>query len=47
MIFEATQHARGECNVASRDPKWAVQAARVEEEFNIEMWGLVEGASTS
>jgi len=43
MIFEATQHAKGECKVATRDPKWAVQAARVEEEFNIEMWGLVEG----
>ena len=43
MIFEATQHAKGECKVTTRDPKWAVQAARVEEEFNIEMWGLVEG----
>lgn len=43
MIFEAAQHARGECKVTNRDPKWAVQAARVEEEFNIEMWGLVEG----
>jgi len=43
MIFEATQHAKGQCKVATRDPKWAVQAARVEEEFNIEMWGLVEG----
>lgn len=26
-----------------RDGKWAVEAARVEEEFNIECWGLVEG----
>ena len=43
IIFEATQHAKGECQVTTRDPKWAVQAARVEEEFNIEMWGLVEG----
>lgn len=43
MIFEATQHAKGECKAVTRDPKWAVQAARVEEEFNIEMWGLVEG----
>ena len=43
MIFEAMQHAKGECEVANRDPKWAVQAARVEEEFNIEQWGLVEG----
>ena len=43
MVFEATQHAKGECKVTTRDPKWAVQAARVEEEFNIEMWGLVEG----
>ncbi|KAL7433827.1 hypothetical protein ACHAXM_003759 [Skeletonema potamos] len=43
MIFEATQYAKGECRAMARDPKWAVQAARVEEEFNIEMWGLVEG----
>jgi len=28
---------------AVRDGKWAVEAARVEEEFNIECWGLVEG----
>ena len=26
-----------------RDGKWAVGASRVEEEFNIECWGLVEG----
>ena len=26
-----------------RDGKWAAEAARVEEEFNIECWGLVEG----
>jgi len=26
-----------------RDGKWAVGAARIEEEFNIECWGLVEG----
>ncbi len=26
-----------------RDGNWAVEAARVEEEFNIECWGLVEG----
>jgi ATP synthase F1 complex assembly factor 2 len=43
MVFEATQHARGECKKVARDAKWAVQAARVEEEFNIENWGLVEG----
>jgi ATP synthase mitochondrial F1 complex assembly factor 2 len=43
MIYEASQHAKGERKAATRDPKWAVQAARVEEEFNIEMWGLVEG----
>ena len=30
-------------DIAIRDGKWAVQAARVEEEFNIECWGLVEG----
>jgi len=27
----------------ARDGKWAVGAARIEEEFNIESWGLVEG----
>ena len=27
----------------SRDAKWAANASRVEEEFNIECWGLVEG----
>jgi ATP synthase F1 complex assembly factor 2 len=26
-----------------RDGRWASEAARVEEEFNIECWGLVEG----
>ena len=26
-----------------RDGRWAARAARVEEEFNIECWGLVEG----
>mmetsp|Transcript_31565 Transcript_31565/g.58289 ORF Transcript_31565/g.58289 Transcript_31565/m.58289 type:complete len:80 (-) Transcript_31565:243-482(-) len=26
-----------------RDGKWVVGAARIEEEFNIECWGLVEG----
>lgn len=30
-------------NVVVRDVTWAVGAARVEEEFNIECWGLVEG----
>jgi len=30
-------------NAISRDGAWAVNAARVEEEFNIECWGLVEG----
>jgi ATP synthase F1 complex assembly factor 2 len=29
--------------VVVRDGRWAVGAARVEEEFNIECWGLVEG----
>ena len=29
--------------IRSRDGKWAVQASRIEEEFNIECWGLVEG----
>ena len=29
--------------ISRRDGKWAVQASRVEEEFNIECWGLVEG----
>jgi ATP synthase F1 complex assembly factor 2 len=33
------QHA----TTMTRDGKWAVEAARVEEEFNIECWGLVEG----
>ena len=28
---------------ARRDGRWAARAARVEEEFNIECWGLVEG----
>ena len=43
MIFQATQLAKGECKKIVRDAKWASEAARVEEEFNIEMWGLVEG----
>ena len=43
MIFQATQHAKGKCKKIVRDAKWASEAARVEEEFNIEMWGLVEG----
>jgi ATP synthase F1 complex assembly factor 2 len=30
-------------NTDNRDGAWAVNAARVEEEFNIECWGLVEG----
>ncbi|KAL3763033.1 hypothetical protein ACHAW5_000430 [Stephanodiscus triporus] len=30
-------------DVVVRDGRWAVGAARVEEEFNIECWGLVEG----
>ncbi|KAL3816440.1 hypothetical protein ACHAXA_000090 [Cyclostephanos tholiformis] len=29
--------------VVPRDARWASDAARVEEEFNIECWGLVEG----
>jgi ATP synthase F1 complex assembly factor 2 len=41
IIFEAAQRVRG--NGSNRDVKWAVAAARVEEEFNIEAWGLVEG----
>ncbi|KAL7515616.1 hypothetical protein ACHAXN_013380 [Cyclotella atomus] len=41
LIFEAKQRYEG--NGSNRDAKWAVTAARVEEEFNIEAWGLVEG----
>jgi ATP synthase F1 complex assembly factor 2 len=41
LIFEAKQ--RYECNGSNRDAKWAVTASRIEEEFNIEAWGLVEG----
>jgi ATP synthase F1 complex assembly factor 2 len=41
------EHEGGEKNhhatTIIRDGKWAVEAARVEEEFNIECWGLVEG----
>lgn len=39
LIFEAHQQMEG----SNRDAKWAVTASRVEEEFNIEAWGLVEG----
>lgn len=41
LIFEATQSIVGKGS--NRDAKWAVTAARLEEEFNIETWGLVEG----
>ena len=41
LIFEATQSIQGKAS--NRDAKWAVTASRVEEEFNIEAWGLVEG----
>lgn len=41
LIFEATQNIVGKGS--NRDAKWAVTAARLEEEFNIETWGLVEG----
>jgi len=39
---EAGEGNGGEDGIA-RDGKWAATAARVEEEFNIECWGLVEG----
>ena len=35
--------AKGNSAPIVRDGKWAVEAARIEEEFNIECWGLVEG----
>jgi ATP synthase F1 complex assembly factor 2 len=41
LIYEAMQQIQGK--VSNRDAKWAVKASRVEEEFNIEAWGLVEG----
>jgi ATP synthase F1 complex assembly factor 2 len=41
LIHEAAERVRG--NDSMRDAKWAVLASRVEEEFNIEAWGLVEG----
>ncbi|KAL3793143.1 hypothetical protein HJC23_005645 [Cyclotella cryptica] len=41
LIHEAAERVRG--NESMRDAKWAVLASRVEEEFNIEAWGLVEG----
>lgn len=41
LIFEATQQIQEKGS--NRNAQWAVTAARVEEEFNIEAWGLVEG----
>mmetsp|Transcript_20391 Transcript_20391/g.43715 ORF Transcript_20391/g.43715 Transcript_20391/m.43715 type:complete len:404 (+) Transcript_20391:50-1261(+) len=43
LIHEATNKEFKFDNGAARDGKWAADAARVEEEFNIECWGLVEG----
>lgn len=51
LISEALSAANGSTTsgedahkpAAGRDAKWAKRAARVEEEFNIEAWGLVEG----
>ncbi|KAL3777821.1 hypothetical protein ACHAW5_001924 [Stephanodiscus triporus] len=43
LIHEATTATTATDNVVVRDGRWAVGAARVEEEFNIECWGLVEG----
>ena len=37
------ENAANNSTTIVRDGKWAVEAARVEEEFNIECWGLVEG----
>lgn len=50
LIMEATNDGTGinsssssSNRAAIRDGKWAADAARIEEEFNIECWGLVEG----
>ena len=43
LIHDAMNASSSEDDKAVRDGKWAVEAARVEEEFNIECWGLVEG----
>ena len=43
LIHDAMNASSSEDDRAVRDGKWAVEAARVEEEFNIECWGLVEG----
>ncbi|KAL7516620.1 hypothetical protein ACHAWX_001616, partial [Stephanocyclus meneghinianus] len=41
LIHEAAERVRGIDSM--KDARWAVLASRVEEEFNIEAWGLVEG----
>jgi len=43
MKKSTTKDKEKEDGAVSRDGKWAVKASRVEEEFNIECWGLVEG----
>lgn len=40
---EEVAKAAGGGGGGSRDGKWAANASRIEEEFNIECWGLVEG----
>eukprot|EP01082_Thalassiosira_pseudonana_P013963 g12237.t1 g12237 contig6:1518944-1520169(+) len=40
---EAAQRVEGHESKVQTNAKWAVRAARVEEELNIETWGLVEG----
>ncbi len=44
MIHEAAKRVEGNESKIAKDAKWALTAARVEEDFNIETWGLVEGA---
>eukprot|EP00970_Alexandrium_tamarense_P002831 scaffold391_cov189-Alexandrium_tamarense.AAC.22 len=43
LVFEAAQRVEGHESKVQTNAKWAVRAARVEEELNIETWGLVEG----
>lgn len=46
LVHEAVRGAGGDADGGEedrRDGRWAARAARVEEEFNIECWGLVEG----
>mmetsp|Transcript_22151 Transcript_22151/g.46381 ORF Transcript_22151/g.46381 Transcript_22151/m.46381 type:complete len:410 (-) Transcript_22151:2600-3829(-) len=44
MVQEAAKRVEGNESKIAKDAKWALKAARVEEDFNIETWGLVEGA---